>query len=67
MIDYEYPDKTTEPDLQKIHEDVSSSEMTDKNIKYCSWNEDDTILHVFWLDELSGEDKAILDNIVEEN
>lgn len=67
MEEYQYPDKATGPSLSGIHDDVAISEMTDKNISYCRWDEDTELLRVYWDDALSGEDESILDQIVVDN
>ena len=63
-VEYEYTNKATAPSLSTIHDDVATSEMTDKNIVYCRWDEDTEILKVVWTDTLSAGDKTILDGIV---
>ena len=64
---YEYDDIADSPDTKQIHIDVGLSEMTDKNIEYCRWDEDTEILKVYWTDELSSGDKGLLDTIVANN
>ena len=53
--------------ISGIHYDVINSEMTDKNIHYCLWNEHEARLYIYFNDELSQNDKSILDSIVENN
>ena len=67
MHDYEYPDIDTMPNMGGIHTDVVASEMTDKDIIGCVWNEADEVLHVHWQRILSSGDEALLDTIVANN
>ena len=64
---YTYEDKDTQPDLVGIAEGVAASEMTDKEIEGCRWDEDPKTLEVYFVNELSVDDKAILDTIVSSN
>jgi len=64
---YQYNNKTTSPNLSGIHEDVAISLMTDKNIKYCRWDEDTAILQVIWQEELNLDNESILAGIVIDN
>ena len=63
-MNYLYENVVTEPDLNGIHTDVAASAMVDKNIGGCRWDEDSEILLVVWQNELSADDKNILDGIV---
>ena len=47
--------------------DVESSAMTDKTIEWCRWDESTTYLCVIFTNELTSEDKAILDQIIADN
>lgn len=67
MVEYEYSNKAIDPDLPQIHIDVEASEMTNKDIDYCIWNEDDEILRVYWTGSLDANDKTELDTIVANN
>jgi hypothetical protein len=62
---YIYNNKLLSPNLDQIHIDISNSEMIDKSIEWCRWDEDTTILQVKYTNVLSSEDKIILDQIVE--
>jgi len=64
---YEYTDKTTIPNLDQIHLDVASSEMVDKIIEWCRWDELTDIIKVMFTNILIAGDKTILDTIVESN
>jgi len=64
---YEYTDKTSMPNLDQIHLDVASSEMTDKTIEWCRWDELTSLLKVVFTNELIAGDKTILDGIVVAN
>ena len=64
---YEYTNKTTMPNLDQIHLDVASSEMTDKTIEWCRWDELTEILKVIFTNELIVADKTILDTIATNN
>lgn len=76
-MDYEYEDITEQPNIATvddegvlvsgIHYDVANSEMTDKSIEYCTWWQNEEKLLVVFTNELSTEDKAILDQIVADN
>jgi hypothetical protein len=68
--DYVY-DKTKQPipNLDYIVDLINNSTMSDKNFGYCNWNEYEQqngfgILELFFLNELSVEDKQILDTII---
>lgn len=69
MITYIYNNIISSINLYQIHVDISASLMIDKNIQYCRWDEDidSGELKVIFENELSLEDKAILDTIVENN
>lgn len=64
---YEYTGKVTMPNLDQIHLDVAASEMTDKTIEWCRWDEATGILKIVFTNTLSAPDKTILDNIVVDN
>jgi len=64
---YEYTNKTTMPNLDQIHLDVAASEMTDKTIEWCRWDELTDILKVVFTNTLIAGDKTILDAIVVDN
>lgn len=64
---YEYTGKITMPNLDQIHLDVAASEMTDKAIEWCRWDEVTEILKVVFTNELIAGDKTILDGIVVAN
>jgi len=64
MATYTYT-KTAEPNLEAIHDGVAGSEMMDKSILYCHWDEGAELLEVVFSGSLSDSDKAILDGIVE--
>lgn len=64
---YEYSNKVTMPDLDQIHLDVATSEMTDKTIEWCRWDELTEILKIVFTNTLSAPDKTILDGIVADN
>jgi hypothetical protein len=61
---YTYTLVSESPDLDFIHIQVASSLMVDKQIDYCRYDEDLCLLQVIFINELSVEDKAILDQIV---
>lgn len=63
-VKYEYHDITSDPGLERIHTEVAASEMTDKNIEGCRWDETPALLQVWWTEELSALDKTMLDGIV---
>ena len=50
-----------------IQYDVPRSDMINKDIDYCFWSQEEGILYVHWKSELSAEDKAKLDVIVQNN
>jgi len=64
---YEYTNKATAPGLDQIHLDVAASEMTDKTIEWCRWDELTEILKVVFTNTLSAPDKTILYGIVVAN
>jgi len=76
-MEYTYSNIENKPDLltndeednmlSGIHYDIINSEMINKNIDYCLWNENDENLHIFYNNELSQDDKMILDDIVNNN
>ena len=77
MIKYQYKDIVTEPDLLSldlndiacsgIEYDIENSEMTNKAVEYCRWDEETSILIIVFDVELSISDKNLLDDIVEKN
>jgi len=64
---YEYTDKTSMPNLDQIHLDVAASEMADKTIEWCRWDELTDVLKITFTNELITGDKTILDGIVVDN
>lgn len=64
---YYYLNKETNLDLSKIHLDVANSEMIDKGIDWCRWDEDTEILEAVFINELNESDKSILDSIIQNN
>jgi hypothetical protein len=67
MTIYEYQNKDTSVNLTQIHLDVASSALTDKTIEWCRWDESTKCLRIIFTNELTSEDKAILDQIVTDN
>ena len=82
MIEYIYEGVINEPNIETgytepstgeyhmtsgIHFDVPLSDMTNKNIQYCMWEQGKALLHVYWDAELTSEDKSKLDVIVANN
>ena len=53
--------------ISGIHYDVMNSEMNDKDIDCCRWDEDESELKLWFDNSLSAEDKDILDNIIDDN
>jgi hypothetical protein len=53
--------------MDGIHNDVASSDMSNKNIQYCNWSEASQELKITWDVELSAGDKTKLDDIVSNN
>ena len=53
--------------LSGIHYDVANSEMSDKDICHCRWDEDGSLLIVCFDNSLSEEDEGLLDEIVSGN
>lgn len=53
--------------ISGIHHDVGNSDMSDKSIVSCRWDEDEAMLHIVFGFELSAEDKQKLDTIVSNN
>jgi len=53
--------------LSGIHKCVADSEMTNKNLNSCTWDEDSEILEIEFTGELVSADKDILDLIVSGN
>jgi len=76
-MEYIYSGITTRPNLATpdesgnlvsgIHYDVAYSEMSDKGIQWCRWEEGEAKLFVCFSNELSSGDKTLLDAIVEAN
>jgi len=64
---YEYSGKINAPNLDQIHLDVATSEMIDKVIEWCRWDELTALLKVVFTNELVVGDKTILDGIVVDN
>jgi len=77
MIEYIYLNKSIEPNLSTtdeegniisgIHYDVPNSDMEDKSLDWCRWDEDLAQIIVVFENELSSEDKTKLDTIVDNN
>ena len=67
MALYEYQDKQTCPNLDQIMIDVETSEMTNKSINRCKWEESLELLYVYFDTDLDTSDKDILDTIVANN
>ena len=82
MITYTYTNITNKPNLSTwelqsgsenpilvsgIHYDTINSEMSDKSLEGCFWDEDFSILKIYFDQTLSEADETILDNIVSEN
>ena len=63
-MNYTYSLASESPNLDFIHEQVAISTMVDKQIDYCRFDEDEQLLQVIFFNELSAEDKLILDGIV---
>ena len=59
---YEFSINNT--NLSFIHKEVEASAMTDKTIESCRWDEATLKLFVSFTNELSADDKIILDGIV---
>lgn len=66
-MEYLYNNKSTSPNLDQIHIDINDSSMTDKSIEWCRWDENIQILKIVFTNELSANDKNILDSIVDNN
>ena len=64
MIQYIY-EKQIIPNLDEIHNKVTNSEMESNLINYCRWDEKSKILRIYFTNELSENDKNILDSIVQ--
>jgi len=52
------------PDLNRIHDNIFQSNMTNKSILYCNWNEKNRELYIIFDVELNNNDKSLLDSIV---
>lgn len=61
---YEYPGQTFEPNLTKILDDVGLSNMTNKNIEWCRWDQDISLIVIAFTNPLDAQDKSKLDVIV---
>ena len=67
-INYDIEDNiTNEPYIQGIHNDIANSNMVDKSIDWCRWDEDTSILEIYFINILSSQDKLELDTIVSNN
>ena len=80
-MNYEYEDITSQPNIATfernvdgvyilasgIQYDVANSAMTNKTIEGGTWRETEETLTIIFTDELSTEDKTLLDTIVENN
>jgi hypothetical protein len=66
-MEYIYENKTTEPNLDQIHIEVANSAMIDKSIQWCRWDKGLNRLKVVFTDDLSSEDKTLLDAIIANN
>jgi len=66
MITYEY-ENIKSPDLDAIQNVIIKSSMADKSIQYCRWDEETKKLQTIFKNELSADDKIILDEIVNSN
>lgn len=80
-MDYDYEDIASQPNIATygynsegelvlisgIQFDVANSSMTDKSIVSGTWWKDTEILQLVFTNELSQDDKAILDEIVSDN
>jgi len=64
MVLYEYTDIVNSPRLDIIHCCVCNSEMLNKTIEYCRWDKSTKILIINFTNELSVDDKALLDTII---
>lgn len=64
---YIYNNKATQPDLVKVHTDVTASTMLTKTISYCRWDAATEILSIFFETALSISDEDKLDTIVNNN
>jgi hypothetical protein len=64
---YEYLNINNIPNLDKIHEDIELSLMSNKSVIYCLWKQKCLMLYILFESELSLEDKLILDDIVNLN
>jgi hypothetical protein len=61
---YEYVNIGSIPNLDNIHLDIASSEMSNKTINYCRWDKETEILIIDFSNELIPSDKLKLDDIV---
>ena len=66
-MEYLYNNKLISPSLDQIHIDINDSLMTDKSIEWCRWDEGIQILKIVFTNELSTNNKSILDSIVDNN
>ena len=67
MTVYIYENKITTPNIDQIIVDVSMSEMIDKNIQRCRWEESEVKLYVYFDTDLIQSDLDILNGIVANN
>ena len=69
MQEYIY-DSIDLPDLDQLHLDITNSDMDDKSVEWCRWDENPIdehsakCLHVYFTNELSSSDETKLDNII---
>jgi hypothetical protein len=66
-MSYFYNNIIISPNLDGIHSDVVISEMINKYILWCRWDQDIEELKIEFDTTLSSSDKNLLDNIVENN
>jgi len=67
MADYIYSDATRQPNLNLIHVDVAASDMTNKNLEYCSYDQDSSQITVSFDGTLNSPDETSLNGIVEDS
>ena len=76
-MEHEYNNITNEPSFTEfnesgeliggIHYDVEHSEMTNKSLEYCRWDEGTSKAFFKFTTQLDTEDLAIFDDIVSDN
>lgn len=66
-MEYLYDNIAEVPNLDGIHQGVSASDMSDKSLEWCRWDEMTKKLKVVFTNSLSSEDKLKLDSIVSNN